>query len=195
MNIDKIKKAQIYADVAKLHITNLNSGFLPSLGVKFLSLMYRCIDESKFTILILKYTNDKLSGFVTGSIGTSNLFKMMLKHPIDLIFSLLPVVFNFKKIINIINILKYISGTKRKKYPKAELLSICVHPEYRKQGIGIELYQKLLKYFESNSVKEFVIIVGQSLEANYFYKKQGAKIIGEIKVHENNNSNIFIQKV
>jgi len=195
MNIDKTKKTQIYIDVAKLHIANLNTGFLPSLGVKFLSLMYRCIDESKFSILILKYTNDKLSGFVTGSLGTAKLFKIMLKHPVDLIFSLLPIVFNFKKIFKIINILKYTSGTKRKKYPKAELLTICVHPEYRKQGIGIELYQKLLKYFKSNSVREFVIIVGQSLEANYFYKKQGAKIIGEIKVHKNSNSNIFIQKV
>ena len=194
--IDKlINKEQIYLDVAKLHINTIKTGFLPSLGIKFLALMYKCIDEAQFSILITNYKDYKLRGFVSGTLGTSNLYKAMLSHPLDLIFALIPMIFEIKKIKKIINILRYTSGSNRNKFPKSELLTICVHPNYHRQGIGLDLYKKLSQFFKSESVSEFVIIVGQSLNANSFYKKQGAKIVTEIQVHSNIDSNLFIQKV
>ena len=82
------------------------------------------------------------------------------------------------------------SGSKRSKYSKAELLTICVHPDYRQQGIAVDLYEKLSNYFRSVFVYEFVIIVGQSLKANLFYKKRGVELVDEIQVHPNINSNL-----
>ena len=96
--------------------------------------MYR---RSKFSILITKYKNSKLIGFVSGSLGSSGLYKLMLNHPLTLIITLAPVIFNFRKIKKIINIFKHISSKERKKYPKPELLSICVHPDH--QGKELEL--------------------------------------------------------
>lgn len=194
----KIDRSQIYLDVAKLHIDSIKTGFLPSLGVKFLALMYRCIDEENFSTLILKYKDYKLIGFVSGTLGTSSLFKAILHHPIDLMLALIPLIFNVKiiKIIKkMINILRHMSGSKRNKYPKAELLTICVQRDYRRQGIAIDLYQKLSLYFKSSSISEFIIIVGQSLKANSFYRNQGADLVGELQVHQGINSNIFIQKI
>lgn len=195
MKNKKIDKRQIYLDVAQLHYHSLKTGFLPTLGVNFLALMYKCIDEANFSILITKYKKSKLTGFVTGSLGSSSLFKLMLKHPISLIFTLAPIIFNLKKLRKVINICKHISSSERKKYPKPELLSICVNPDYQGQGIGFELYQQLLQYFKSVPVSEFIIVVGQSLKANSFYKNQGAKKIGELQIHPNVNSNIFIQRL
>ena len=86
-------------------------------------------------------------------------------------------------------------GKKRGKYPKAELLTLCVHPDYRRKGVAIELYQKLSNYFQQGSISEFVIIVGQSLKANSFYINQGAELVDTVQVHTNINSNLFIQKV
>ena len=60
-----LDKDKIYLEVAKLHIRSLKTGFLPTLGVNFLSLMYRCIDEGNFTTLILKYKKNELVGFVS----------------------------------------------------------------------------------------------------------------------------------
>ncbi len=190
-----IDKRQIYLDVAKLHYHTLKTGFLPTLGINFLALMYQCIDEANFSILITKYKNSKLIGFVSGSLGSSGLYKLMLNHPLTLIITLAPVIFNFRKIKKIINIFKHISSKERKKYPKPELLSICVHPDHQGKGIGIELYHKLSQYFKSLSKSEFIIVVGQSLQANSFYKNQGAEIIGELKVHPDVKSNIFIQRL
>ena len=191
----KIDRSQIYLDVAKLHIDSVKTGFLPSLGVKFLALMYRCIDEENFSTLILKYKGYKLVGFVAGTLGTSSLLRAILHHPIDLTLALIPLIFNLKKIKKMINIWSHMSGSERNKYPKAELLTICVQQDYRRQGIAIDLYRKLSLYFQSSSISEFIIIVGQSLKANSFYINQGADLVGELQVHQGVNSNIFIQKI
>lgn len=190
----KIDRSQIYLDVAKLHIDSIKVGFLTSLGIKFLALLYRCIDEADFSILIVKYKDQKLMGFVTGTIGSSSLYKRMLHYPLNLILILVPIIFNLKKIRKIIEVWRHMSGVKRSKYPKAELLTICVHQDYRRKGIAIDLYQKLSNYFKSVYISEFVIIVGQSLKANSFYRYQGAKLIDTIQVHSDINSNLFIQK-
>ena len=186
---------QKYIDVANLHIDSIKTGFLPSLGVRFLALMYRCIDEADFSTLIVNYKDDQLVGFVSGTNGTSNLYKAMIYYPLELFLALLPVTLNFKKIRKIINILNHMSGLERADYPSAELLTICVHKNYRRQGVADDLYFRLCEYFRSELISEFVIIVGQSLEANVFYKNQGATISGEIQVHKGANSNVFIQRV
>ena len=191
----KTDKNQLYLDVAKLHIETIKSGFLPSLGIKFLALMYRCIDESNSSILITKYKDYQLVGFVSGSLGTLSLYKIMLNHPLKLIISLLPIIIDFKKINKILDILKLSTGSDRAKYPKAELLTICVNSNYHRQGIGLELYKNLYKHFQIASINEFIIIVGKTLKANIFYKNLGASLAGEIKVHSNLNSNLYIQKV
>jgi ribosomal protein S18 acetylase RimI-like enzyme len=188
-------KKQIYQDAASLHIASIPSGFLPTLGLKFLSLMYRCIDEGVSTILITKYRDDQLVGFVTGSVGHSNLYRSMLSHPFVLVFALFPVVFSIKKVRKIFSILNHSSSSDRASYPAPELLTICVNSSFRRQGVADELYVKLCNYFKSKSVNEFVIIVGKALDANQFYIKQGANVVGQLQVHAGADSNVFIQRV
>lgn len=195
MHLEKNDRKQVYIDVAMLHINSIKFGFLPSLGVKFLALLYRCIDESDFSTLIVKYKDSKLIGFVTGTTGKSSLFKKMLNHPIELILILCPIILSIKNIKKIIEIWKYMSGNKRIKYPKAELLSICVHEDYRRKGVAIDLYKKLSNYFNAKNISEFVIIVGQSLKANLFYINQGAKLVDKFQIHGSTNSNLYIQKI
>jgi len=195
MLIEKIDRKQVYIDVAMLHINSIKFGFLPSLGVKFLALLYRCVDESDFSTLIVKYKDSKLIGFVTGTTGKSSLFKKMLNHPIELILILCPIILSYKNIKKIIEIWKYMSGIKRSKYPKAELLSICVHEDYQRKGVAIDLYKKLSNYFNAKHIFEFVIIVGEPLEANLFYINQGAKLVDKFQIHGNTNSNLYIQKI
>ncbi|WP_440651935.1 GNAT family N-acetyltransferase [Candidatus Pelagibacter sp. HIMB1495] len=188
-------KDTIYLEVAKLHIESLKTGFLPTLGIKFLSLMYRCIDEGNFTTLILKYKKNKLVGFVSGSLGSANLHRLLLHHPFKLTIVLIPILFNLNKLRKLFNLLKHMSSYSRSKYPKEELLTICVNSKYNNQGIGKGLYEELINYFRSKSVSKFTVIVGKSLKANSFYLAQGAKLVGEINVHSTNYSNVYVQKI
>ncbi|MFL2487570.1 MAG: GNAT family N-acetyltransferase [Gammaproteobacteria bacterium] len=186
---------QKYVDVAKLHIDCIKTGFLPSLGVRFLALMYRCIDEGDFSTLFVKYKDKQLIGFVTGTNGKSNLYRLMINYPLELFLSLVPIIIDLQKIKKIINILTHMSGKERKNYPSAELLTICVHQDFRRLGVADDLYLELCEHFKSESISQFVIIVGQSLKANLFYVNQGAKVAGELQVHKGTTSNVYIQGV
>ena len=190
-----LEQNQIYVDVANLHIKSLKTGFLPSLGVGFLSLMYRCIDEANFSTLIVKYENDRLAGFVSGTLGTSSLYKAMLHYPIRLSLALMPILLNLRKARKILNIVTHMSGEERAKYPPAELLTICVDEDFRRRGVAENLYGKLSSYFKAASSPEFVIVVGQYLDANAFYENQGAHLSGELEVHSGARSNVFVHKV
>ena len=189
------RKELIYREVALLHIESIKTGFLPSLGVRFLTLMYKCIDESEFATLETDFSNNELRGFVTGTIGNKSLYAEMLKHPIKLSFSLIPILYNFNKVKKIFNLLNHLSGKERAKYPKPELLTICVNKNFQRQGIANNLYKKLQAYFERHKINSFTIIVGKLLDANKFYQKQGAYISGSIKVHSGVVSNVFVQEV
>ena len=132
-------RSKIYRRCKPSHCQH-NDGVLPSLGVKFLALLYRCIDEADFATLIVEYKDDELIGFVTGTLGTSSLYKLMVYHPVALLAALIPVIFDLNKIKKVINILKHISGSDRANYPKAELLTICVNRDYRRLGVADDLY-------------------------------------------------------
>jgi hypothetical protein len=88
------KNNSMYIEVAQLHINSMENGFLPTLGVGFLSLLYKCIDESDSAVLIVKYNNKKMVGFVSATNGTSSIYRMLYLHPIRLIIVLLMLVFS-----------------------------------------------------------------------------------------------------
>lgn len=190
-----INQNKIYKDVATLHIKSIKNGFLPTLGINFLTLLYKTINECSFATLETEYNGNELKGFVSGTDGTSSLYKQMLKYPLSLLICLFPVLFNPIKIKKIINIFFHMHGKKRSDFPNAELLTICVDDGYRRQGVANILYKRLSSYFKKRNIKKFTIIVGKTLEANKFYLNQGAVISSTIQVHKGHNSNIFIQEL
>jgi len=188
-------KLNLYEDVADLHLSSLKYGFLPTLGKKFLKLMYRCIDESKDSVLITIYDKNILKGYVSASLGKRSTYKLMLIHPIKLFLVLFQILYKPKKFLKVVNIVLHMKSKKRSNYPQEELLSIAVNHEYRRQGVAEQLYKELIEYFKNNNVKNFTIIVGKDLEANFFYKKIGAVISDEIRVHNNKISYVYTYKI
>ena len=189
------KNNSMYIEVAQLHINSMENGFLPTIGVGFLSLLYKCIDESDSAVLIVKYNNKKMVGFVSATNGTSSIYRMLYLHPIRLIIVLLMLVFSLKKLKKIIDIFFYTHGSRRSDYPNAELLTICVDNSYRRQGIADDLYRKLILHFKKLSIHNFTIIVGGDLGANSFYVKNGANLVGSIQIHSGPISNIYVHNV
>ena len=64
-----MNKQAIYRRVAQLHAENINQGFLSSLGLNFLMLLYQAIDESPVSVLILAWEDNQVVGFVSGALG------------------------------------------------------------------------------------------------------------------------------
>jgi len=158
-------------------------------------LLYRAIDRDPHSVLIIQRENTEVVGFITGGTGMKSILRELLKDWMQLSPVLLPLVFRLSVLRKIFDLIWLASRSKSiVNVPSAELLSIAVDPDSRGGGVGIQLYRSLEAYFRAQGHKAFCIVVGDALEqAHQFYLKAGAEKIGEIVVHEGDQSVVYQQ--
>ena len=185
-----------YKRVAQLHIENLEQSFLASLGSTFLAEMYRALDISENTVLLVETRDKIIVGFVTGGSGMGAVYKNMLSRiwvwSLPLSFRL----FSFKRIKRVMEIVKYSFNNKEgpNNFPRNELFSIAVATTFRGQGVSVKLYNSLSNYFREKNINSFKIIVGHALApAHRFYVRMGAIPHDTIEIHAGEKSTLYIQ--
>jgi ribosomal protein S18 acetylase RimI-like enzyme len=187
----------IYNEIAHIHASSINQGFLSTLGENFLGVLYESIDLSSDGILFIKQENGKVIGFVAGAQNMRSIyFKMIVRLP-RVLWALLPIIFSPLKIKFLFETIIFgLKNKPLKNSPSAELLSIAVLEGARGCGVAQELYQKLADFFFQMGEEAFCIVVGESLiAANHFYEKMGAIPIAKIKVHGGKSSTLYRQKL
>jgi ribosomal protein S18 acetylase RimI-like enzyme len=192
------KKLDIYKQVARLHIASLDQGFLSTLGSGFLAELYRSIDQCPQAVLIVKYQQGEVIGFVAGVTGPMSLIyrRMMLRFPLWA-WRLFPILFSPKRLGRMMEILRYVKAdNEQSNLPISELLSIALTPNCRGKGFADAMYGDLIKHFREMKVELFKIVVGDSLtQAHKFYQRMGAKVVAEIEVHHGVRSVVYVQVV
>lgn len=190
-------RRDLYRRVAELHVDNINQGFLATLGVSFVSLMYRAIDEAGDSVLLVEERDDQIIGFIAGGIGMVAIYKQMLRYPFRLVIALLPSVLHPKRALRIMEILRYGRDTTHGiDLPKAELLSMAVSPTHRGRGVAERLYRKLADHFKASGVPAFKITVGEALApAHRFYQRMGAVPAAKAEVHHGESSIVYLHCV
>ena len=89
--------------VAELHVQMIPYGFLSSMGVPFLSLLYECIDKSKNNFLNISLNKDgNVIGFVSGGSSYLEVYFYLLRNPYRFVRSLKFNVFLLKKTMGIL---------------------------------------------------------------------------------------------
>jgi GNAT superfamily N-acetyltransferase len=185
-----------YVEVAKMHIEGIHKGFLSTLGVQFLTLMYRSIDEAETAVLIVEKENDVIVGFVSGGMGMGAIYKAMLRRFPTLFTALVPALVNPKKVWRIFEVIRHKSNTASNDLPEWELLSICVSPDMRGSGVAQNLYTALETDLKTRGATKFQIVVGEQLApAHKFYKKMGATPHTEIAIHKGAKSVVYVQRL
>ena len=192
-----MSKREIYRQVAQLHIANIDQGFLSTLGIGFVSLLYQAIDEGADSVLLTVTREDKVVGFVAGGMGMGPVYRRMFHHAPRLALTLLPSLFSPRRVWRIIEILRYSRGNDQSSaWPRAELLSIALDPACRGQHLAEPLYERLTEFFESRGIAEFKIVVGAALgPAHKFYLRMGAEPIAQTEVHQGERSTIYRQRL
>ena len=192
-----MSKREIYRQVAKLHIANINQGFLSTLGVGFVSLLYQAIDEGADSVLLTTERDGNVVGFVAGGMGMGPVYRRMFRHAPRLMLALLPSLFLPRRIWRMFEILRYSrDNDQSSSWPRAELLSIALDPACRGQHLAEALYQRLTEFFESRGIAEFKIVVGAALgPAHRFYQRMGAEPVAQIEVHQGERSTIYRQRL
>lgn len=192
-----MERRVLYQQVARLHIDNINQGFLATLGIGFVSLMYQAIDEAQDSVLLVEERDGRVTGFVSGGCGMGAIYKQMLRSPFRLGLALMPSLLRPRRVLRILEILRYSRGHSLPLgLPKAELLSIAVAPSCRGQQVADRLYRRLEEHFQDAGITSFRIIVGETLApAHRFYQRMGAASTATVEVHEAELSVVYVQQL
>ena len=182
-----------YIAIAKLHVKFINQGFLSTLGIPFLSLLYEAIDKDSGSILLIIKNDLNIIGFVSGTSNLKKVYQQLLLQPLRLFCSLKSCFFSPSKIYKIIEILLIIrNNSSSVDLPKQELLSIVVDSKCQGKRYAETLFKDLCGYFKEKGASSFIIVVGSDLSrASAFYTKMGAVPVKEIQVHKGGSSMVF----
>ena len=188
-------KLSYYRQVAAIHLSCINQGFLSSLGLGFLTLLYECIDLDKNSILIIEKKNVNVLGFVAGGKSMKTIYLQMLRQFPRLFLALFPSLINPVKLFKIFELVCF--GKSKQlgtSIPQAELLSIAVIDAEKGKGLAQKLYNSLAQHFTMQGESEFSIVVGDSLKrAHGFYTKMGAQRLDVVSIHKGQTSTIYKQ--
>lgn len=185
----------IHQQVAELHASAISQGFLSELGPRFLTLLYEALDQSAASVLIVEVEGQRLRGFVSGGTGLGPVYWALLRRLPALFFALWPVIFSYRKLKRIAEVLLHTRSASTDQLPASELYSIAVSPEFRGSGVAERLYTKLRDEFKARGISEFKIVVGDALvPAQTFYRKVGAVPVATVEVHDGVGSTVFVDR-
>lgn len=172
--------------IAQIHIDEIKTGFLSSLGVNFLTALYKAMIESE-TVLVAK-NNNEVIGFVSGTNNLKTFYKkMLLKNFLTFLRIAAPKILKSSR--KIFETLIYPNKIESN-LPKAEILSIAVKEPFQKRGVGKNLFAECKKRL---GVKEIKMIVGENLNSSHeLMRSLGGKNVQIIEVHQGIKSYIYV---
>ena len=181
-------------NLALLHKQGIPTGFLSKQPLWFLEALYRYLISNE--IVYVAKDSNKIIGFVAGSVNTQSLYKKFLKTNYLVLFRfMVKNIFSYQFIRKVYETFLAPKKTKIENDNLPELLSIVVDIDYYGKGIGRKLVNLLEKEFKSQGFDKYKVIVGDSLEANKFYKSLGFKLYKKIELHKGDISNIYIKNL
>ncbi|MHC4418312.1 MAG: GNAT family N-acetyltransferase [Planctomycetota bacterium] len=172
-------------DVAALHIQGINTGFISSLGIDFVTALYEAIAKSTSAFGYAVEDNDHVLGFVAFTTNLNRLYKSIIaKKGWRFALLLAGKMFSLQRIKRIFQTLFYPSRTKKMDLPEAELLSIAIDPEKYHKGLATELVQKSLEHCREIGLDRVKVLVSAGNEpANRLYQKCGFRLVRQIDSH------------
>ena len=192
LEIREIKKVDASL-VAILHHKMFKNFFLTSLGTNFLTFFYSTIIESKNSIGIIIFSDQKLIGFAIGNTRNSDFYKnIVFDNFVGYAFQILGLIFTRPlSIFRIIRNLFFSAHHNMNNLPC--LLSICSYSKSSCSGIGKKLiYEYEAKLKSGNWTEYFLATDARNNDSvNEFYKKCGFNKVLVIKQSSKRQLNIY----
>ena len=183
----------LFPEIAELHIDNIPTGFISSLGLDFVTTAYRAIEKDQQSFGFAALEGDKLLGFISFSNNLRGLYRVAaLEMGTKFGSVLLKKLFSFSMIKKIMDDVFYPFKADKLNLPKAELLSIVVVPESRGKGIAGRLVEAGLNLCKTRGIDRVKVLVAAENEpANKLYQKYGFEF--KIKIYNHGiRSNIYV---
>ena len=138
--------------IARLHIEGINTGFISSLGIDFVTALYEAIIQTKTSFGFVT-EDDKVLGFVAFTENIGKLYKsIVMKKGLRFAFILARKMLSLQRIKKVFETLLYPSRIKKMNLPSAELLSIVIAPQARKMGLATQLIKQGFEQYQKRQI-------------------------------------------
>lgn len=188
-------------EIAILHLSSITEGFLPKLGEAFLSALYKFLIKSE--IVLIYREDNKIQGFVSGSLKSDKLLRKFMLFPEGVYRLFVALLLKPSLMVSAFEVLLIPGKNKLSNnndegelLPESELLSIAVASETRQKGLGTKLMSALERKFKERGVAKYKVVAGSKLKAaNDFYLRNGFKNLRIIKIHNDEQSVVYVKGI
>jgi glycosyltransferase involved in cell wall biosynthesis/ribosomal protein S18 acetylase RimI-like enzyme len=172
--------------LARLHSSGINTGFLPSLGHRFMTVLYRALIDDDNSVVIVAHDDAGPVGFVAGAVDTRQFYRKFLKrYGIAAGVAAAPYATRRGVLRRAWESLTYEgAGTEG-----AELLATALLPAARSQGLGTRLGHEFLTAMAAKGARRVDVVVADgNAHAIAAYEKMGFFASDTIEVHAGERS-------
>lgn len=175
---------------AALHVSEIDVGFLASLGPRFLARLYRRIARHEGSFVLVAEEGGEVIGFAAGSQNVAALYRSFLIR--DGVYAAALAAPQLARAWRrSLETFTY-PGAVTAQLPKAELLSVAVAPSSLGRGIGRALVTEVtaeLRRRGSDGVR--VVVAANNQAARALYQVCGFKPVARFEMHAGSTSEVL----
>ena len=180
------------AALAGLHMSEIDTGFLPSLGRRFMQVLYEAMIRWQGSVVIVADDAGVPVGFVSGVSDVGAFYRHFVRaHWLRATWAALPRVLRPSVIGPAWEALRY--GSSDLGEVDAELLSMSVAPRARGRGLSTDLGQRFLSQMAQSGCDSVrVVVASENSTAIGAYRKLGFADRSRIEVHAGESSEVLV---
>jgi ribosomal protein S18 acetylase RimI-like enzyme len=176
--------------LAELHATRIVEGFLPRLGPRFLSRLYRRLVVSPDGFAVVAVRDTRVVGFAAGATDLGRVYRSFVVHD-GLIAGLGAAPRIVRSWRSVLETLRYPGSIDD--LPEAEILSVAVDGEAAGRGIGRMLLSASLDELTRRGARGAKVVAGADNRAALaLYLQAGFAVRKRIEVHAGTASEVLV---
>jgi glycosyltransferase involved in cell wall biosynthesis/ribosomal protein S18 acetylase RimI-like enzyme len=177
--------------LARLHASQIATGFLPMLGPRFMTVLYQALISWKGAVVLVVDDGGGPIGFTAGVLDVGEFYHHFVKrYGLRAGFAALPRLVRPSNLRRAWEALRY--GQDQVEVP-AELLSMVVAPRARGKGLSVMLGARLLDELAQRGASAIKVTVGSDNEtALGAYRRMGFADAERIQVHAGESSEVLV---
>ena len=179
--------------LARLHSSGIDTGFLPSLGHRFMSLIYRAMVTDPGAIVLVADDGDGPVGFVAGVADVGEFYRTFIRrYGLAASVAALPHAIRPSVMTKVWESLTYAGADSG----GAELLATALLAGARGQGLGTALGVEFLRRMSDAGSRSIdVVVSADNHQAIASYRKMGFNDVATIEVHADERSLVLAWSV
>ncbi len=175
-------------EVGALHAEQIPEGFLAVLGPSFLARLYRRINRSRGSFLLVAEAEGRVAGFIAGSSDLRALYRgfVLRDGPAASLGAARRLVVGWRRAAET---LRHGGGRATGTGRGTELLAVAVDPAWQGHGLGAGLVDAFLaRVCAEGGRSAYVVVAASNTRAVALYRSAGFTEVGDFELHAGTTS-------